>query len=364
MATDSVTSKVDRIAAELRREIEEGLYPANSVFPSQNELMRRFGVANHTVRGAVSHLAAEGYVEKVQGKGTFVRSRNGGGRGIDTASTLVGVVMRTGGHVFGNLFHQLSSRMYAQGLLPMVLDTTASDHMALAEARRWCYTQVESLIRRGIGKLVIDGDMRVPLADLARLDYESLVLIHRCEADVELPRCSRILSDYEEGGRLSAEHLLGFGHRKIALVTFRVPNCINIGRDYIRGAHRACEAAGLDPAEVFVSFEQDTDHERDRELSGRILEGGQFTAVMSLGDFRLECVYEAARLRGARIPGDLSLVGYYNTPWCRAFHPSLTSVWLRQHKMAELFQTALSEDGISAVVKPELMSRESVGAPG
>ncbi|KKB38845.1 GntR family transcriptional regulator [Bacillus thermotolerans] len=53
--------------------IKEGYYQTK--IPSERELMEEYDVSRSTVREAVSHLAREGIVEKVHGKGTFISSR-------------------------------------------------------------------------------------------------------------------------------------------------------------------------------------------------------------------------------------------------------------------------------------------------
>jgi GntR family transcriptional regulator len=56
----------------LRAEIEErGLRPGDRL-PTEAELEERYGVSRSTIRQAVGDLQAEGLVERVQGKGTFV----------------------------------------------------------------------------------------------------------------------------------------------------------------------------------------------------------------------------------------------------------------------------------------------------
>jgi GntR family transcriptional regulator len=40
--------------------------------PSEDELSSRYGVSKITIRQALTNLAADGYLMKIQGKGTFV----------------------------------------------------------------------------------------------------------------------------------------------------------------------------------------------------------------------------------------------------------------------------------------------------
>ncbi|MFD7584167.1 GntR family transcriptional regulator [Kitasatospora sp. NPDC059811] len=60
------------VAAELRREIEEGRYDDDAPFPSETELSGRFGMARMTIRRALDVLRDEGMITTRWGKGSMV----------------------------------------------------------------------------------------------------------------------------------------------------------------------------------------------------------------------------------------------------------------------------------------------------
>ncbi|WP_017598588.1 GntR family transcriptional regulator [Nocardiopsis lucentensis] len=64
-----------RIAEDLRHQILEGTLPPGERVPSESELIHRYGVAQGTVRKAMTELRTRGLVETFHGRGTFVRSR-------------------------------------------------------------------------------------------------------------------------------------------------------------------------------------------------------------------------------------------------------------------------------------------------
>lgn len=64
-----------QVAARLRREITSGEYAGDQAkLPSESELMDKYGVARDTIRRAVASLQADGLVNVVHGRGTFVRT--------------------------------------------------------------------------------------------------------------------------------------------------------------------------------------------------------------------------------------------------------------------------------------------------
>jgi GntR family phosphonate transport system transcriptional regulator len=62
----------NRIAAQLTDGIANGKHEPGSRLPTEHTLAEKFGVNRHTVRRALSSLAAQGLVRMVQGSGTYV----------------------------------------------------------------------------------------------------------------------------------------------------------------------------------------------------------------------------------------------------------------------------------------------------
>jgi DNA-binding GntR family transcriptional regulator len=61
-----------RVVQTLKHEIVTGVYPVDSLLPTESELKRRFGVSRHTIREALRELRDAGLVAKRQGFGTTV----------------------------------------------------------------------------------------------------------------------------------------------------------------------------------------------------------------------------------------------------------------------------------------------------
>lgn len=58
----------------LEEKIENEEFPADEPIPSEQELMEMYQVSRITVRKAVDELVNEGYLYKIQGKGTYVKT--------------------------------------------------------------------------------------------------------------------------------------------------------------------------------------------------------------------------------------------------------------------------------------------------
>ncbi|WP_417547644.1 GntR family transcriptional regulator [Marinobacter segnicrescens] len=72
MAGHSTLPLYVQIRDSLRRQILEGQYQVHERLPSENAMMKTFGVSRITIRQALRDLHNEGLVFSAQGKGTFV----------------------------------------------------------------------------------------------------------------------------------------------------------------------------------------------------------------------------------------------------------------------------------------------------
>lgn len=67
-------SRYGQIAAALRDRIVSGAWTPGSAIPAEGALATEFGIALGTIRQAIAVLVQQGLLERVQGKGTFVRT--------------------------------------------------------------------------------------------------------------------------------------------------------------------------------------------------------------------------------------------------------------------------------------------------
>jgi DNA-binding GntR family transcriptional regulator len=70
---DSETPLWQQLASILRAQIQSGELPPGRIMASEATLMQEHGLARGTVRKAIDALVQEGLVNRVQGRGTFVR---------------------------------------------------------------------------------------------------------------------------------------------------------------------------------------------------------------------------------------------------------------------------------------------------
>jgi GntR family transcriptional regulator len=73
MAFETTPPKYARVVATLQERITDGEYAAGSPLPSEEQLVKEFGVSRTTVIRALQILGQQGWIDAQQGKGRFVR---------------------------------------------------------------------------------------------------------------------------------------------------------------------------------------------------------------------------------------------------------------------------------------------------
>ena len=126
------------------------------------------------------------------------------------------------------------------------------------------------------------------------------------------------------GGLLATQHLLGLGHRRIAVISG--PADVLCSRARVAGYRSALDEAALpvDPALIrYGHFTGETGYEHGLALLDR---PDRPTAVFAGSDMQAMGLIRAARRLGLRVPADLSVVGYDNVPMAEWSATPLTTV--------------------------------------
>lgn len=173
-----------------------------------------------------------------------------------------------------------------------------------------------------------------------------------------------VAMDNALGMRLAVEHLLALGHRRIGFVSWP-PGTFTNRQERLRGYTDALAEAGLavDPALIRFATEGWSDGV-DRTLD--LLEiPVPPTGILSATSMLNLQVLSAIKRRGLRVPEDISVIGYDDSPWDPLLDPPLTTVATPAHALgvAATERLIATIDGSPAVpetrLAPELVVRES-----
>ncbi|MER7889899.1 LacI family DNA-binding transcriptional regulator [Micromonospora sp. NPDC094482] len=198
--------------------------------------------------------------------------------------------------------------------------------------------QIRHLIAQRVGIILVAGsgytDPRVEAETKAELSaYQNLggrvavIGRHSLGADAVLP-------ENEAGGRALGEHLLGLGHRRIAVAAGTAG--LTTVTDRLAGVASALQRHGLDLADLPV-VHTDFTREGGRVAAEQILcDHPETTAIIALNDAMAMGVLAVLRAHRISVPERMSVVGFDDVSVAADLAPSLTTIRLPMTDMGRM----------------------------
>lgn len=291
-----------------------------SLATASRALARRDGVSEE-VADRVRRVAQElGYVAN-----PFARTLAGG-----TSPTVGLVVHQVDDPYFSEIAGGVIGLADQQGLLVHICQSRRDPEYELRQIRHLIAQRVRIIIVAGSGY----DDPRVEAAAKAELStFQALggrvAVIGRHHLGVDT-----VLPDNAAGGRALGEHLLGLGHRHIA-VAAGTPGLTTVA-DRLSGVAAAMRDHGLTLASqpvIHTAFTRDG----GQSATERILrEHPGTTAIVALNDAMATGVLSVLRNRRIAVPDRMSVVGFDDVSVAADLAPSLTTVRLPMTDMGRM----------------------------
>jgi LacI family transcriptional regulator len=218
----------------------------------------------------------------------------------------------------------------------------------------------------------VDGVLLVP----ANSSGKSLrmLLAHRMpvvvlDRRIQSRRVDSVRSDSEAGAYTLTQHLIGLGHRRIAVLTGR--RSVSTSVDRVAGYRRALLDADLDLDDDLVIYGEYNQLEGHRMAQRILAVEPRPTAIFAANNFIAFGAMRALREAAIRIPEEMSLVAFDDLPAAWMSDPFLTVVDQPAYEIgrrgAELLLSRLDGSttgpGHEVVLSSELIIRRSSAAP-
>ncbi|MCG3199371.1 MAG: Arabinose metabolism transcriptional repressor [bacterium] len=328
-------------------------------FPTEAQLCEIFKVSRITTKRALDELVREGLIRRVKGVGNFVSAPE-----EELAPKLknYGLIAEGSFDLFANNFY---SKVF-QGIYESVNLEGGSLIFALSDRSVSNGASLPVLLQaRSISGLIVLGCLEEGLLLSLKELRVPIVLV-----DDNRSGFNRVVTDNAQGTETAIRYLVKKGHAKIGLVTSDLTTSF---RERTQGYARAMKHHGLSSRPEWIRIVERTEDPHIHQVFGDLLrlpEGERPSAVFAVNDhFALNGVRAAAAL-GLRVPEDVSIMGFDDTPFAKAATPNLTTIRVQNFRMGELAVAALHRlmetrrSEIECIVMPtELVERDSVGPP-
>jgi DNA-binding LacI/PurR family transcriptional regulator len=356
------TSLHAQLSASLRDQIRSGSLRPGEQLPTEHVLATEHGVSRGTVRQAMDTLVREGYVERVQGRGSFVRALPP--EAPQPSGRRIGLVL---------------PYMRDQFMLDIIVGV---EHAVKARGYQVSFAYADERLEqeaRDIARLRADGVAGLIIFPVSNVRYDEsiwelraarvpLVLVDRYFPDLDT---DYVIADNAGGTYRATEHLIILGHTRIA---FAYPTNVGLHttsvNDRFVGYQQALADYGL-PFDEQLVWRRPHSSDLDPAIwyGERMRDRTPPTATVAMNDNEALALLRGAQLCSLRVPEDLAVVGFDDLPHVAHLHPALTTVaQARQdiglHAGMLLINRIEGYDGPPRRIKlpTSLVVRESCGA--
>ncbi len=222
---------------------------------------------------------------------------------------------------------------------------------------------VESLLGRRVDALVLapSGDASRSLALIGRAGVPAVIL----DRVVKAPLDQVAVRNVEPTAQL-VDHLVGHGHRRIAMIAGR--SGLATTEERVAGYRRGLRRHHLAPDQDLVVSGDGTDEGAEAAMERVLAAAAPPTAVIVGNNLMTVGAMRHLRRAEVSVPRDLALVAFDDFIWADLFHPRLTTLAQPTDQLgeraAQLLMARLADPGRppeKVRLKPRLITRESCG---
>ncbi|MBD2871257.1 GntR family transcriptional regulator [Paenibacillus arenilitoris] len=362
------TPKYMQLKQQILSWIVTAQFKPHDRLPSENELGRQFELSRQTVRQALGDLEQEGWLYRVQGKGTFVSDQSHTERRGPSQGMTIGMITTyISDYIFPTIVRGVESSLRAVGAR-LLLASTDNEKKKEKDS-------LESMLREPLTGLIIEPTKSAEgnpnfnyfmALDALKIPY---IMLNERYSDVDAP-CLRV--DDELGGYRAAEHLIALGHSRIAGF-FKTDDFQGVHR--MRGFLRAHREHGLSvQADYLHRYASEEKQSKPAEALFALLQrepARRPTAIVCYNDELAVRMLDVIRQIGLAVPEDLSIVGFDDAVLAIATEVKLTTVAHPKTGMGAdavelllgLVENRQRNRAQDIVYDPQLVIRESTQAP-
>lgn len=308
------TTVYDALLSRVRESIHSGARKAGEFVGTEQELCREHGISRVSVRRATEQLIREGLIERRPGKGLFVRD-------LERVTRTIQVI------VPDLAFKQCVQ--IARGAQQLGIERGFAVHVSDAHNRM--DNDIAVLERlpdmSAEGALILSWHhprFTEALLGLKRQNYP-FVLVDEHSRDMEV---DSVTADNQAGGMLVGNALIDQGHKRIGFIGNIIADTV---RARLEGLRDAVGDRGLPfdrtlVADLAVQPQEDW-AERIEQCTRQLLSRADRPTAIFYSDDQVAAEgYGAIRKMGLRVPEDVSIVGFDDSPICRWLAPTLSTV--------------------------------------
>lgn len=180
-----------------------------------------------------------------------------------------------------------------------------------------------------------------------------------------------VLLHNHQGGYAAAKHLIDLGHTRIGLITASPVDHVTAERQ--EGFAQALTEAGIPVDPRLISSGNEAREEGGYRATMELLsQRPRPTALFAVNNVRTLGMLRAIKQLGLRVPDQVSVVGFDDSPWLSLLTPPLTTIRQPIYEMGaeavrllmKRISGGMDEPPIETRIAPTFVQRDSTASPG
>ncbi len=341
-----------QIKNDIIAQIENGTIKIGDKLMSENEMIRHYNVGRVTIRTALSELTNEGCLRKGQGLGTFCLAMPN-----RTQRRKVDVLLNCSDTYLTPSLLSGISGVLDRSDCDMILHDSQNNTQKFRE-------HLAAVQLRGTDGVILhlpspeNDNNPVPPDELKVFDQLNIPVV--CICANKMDNFASLCIDDAYGARIATQYVLDCGHTNILGVFPVHDNGVELRQESINRVIRR------HPYTIYHQLRTQIITEQTDELL-RLIRRNRVSALICYNDFfAVQCMH-ILQENGYRVPEDISIIGFDDSPLSVSSVPQLTTIsHPKDHMGRDAARTLLHRmDGtITApshtVYRPELVIRQSV----
>lgn len=353
--------KYIKLKEMLREQIEKGVFKPGSKIPTEFELTKKYNISRTTAIRSINDLVNDGFLYRIQGKGTFVA--NPMNRSRPNAS--IALVMSYINDAFtGDIIRGIESTAKGNGKGYSLIFCNSGDELKKEEE------YIQKLIDEVSGFIIFPTDSYSNYNIFQMLMHKKVpfILIDRYLKKI---KTDYVVVDNFKGGYIATKHLIESGYKRIAHITALNPECRTSEESRLKGYRKALSESGMEFDKELVEFFKpvgDPSKIDCRKPIKKLLQlKNRPTAIFCLHDLVAVAAIKALEEKGLKVPENIAIVGFDNIHIAEVV--GLTTVSQPRYELGKKAAKLLMEkiggkrkSLCQVVLQPELIIRRSSGA--